>query len=93
MVNPDHPKLKRFGDKHRDYFQFARHLVNEGDFLITEPLPEYKQRQWFKTKALWWAQRNNKVVKTEVVYVLPEENLPGGRAVKVTLTRNYRYKK
>jgi hypothetical protein len=90
-VNPDHPKLKRFGDKHRDYFRFAEHLVNEGDYIVTDILNS-DERNFFRIKVLWWAQRNNKVVKTEVIYLLPEDGKPGGKAMKATLTRNYRYK-
>lgn len=91
-INPDHPRLKRFGDKHRDYFRFAEHLVNEGDYIITEPIATDAQREWFRRKALWWAQRNNKVVKVRVVWVPAEGDKPAGKGMQVTLTRNYRYR-
>ena len=90
MVNPLHPKLERFGDKHRDFYKFGHYLVDEGDFIITEAVTD-KQRDRFMRDVYWWSSRNNKVVKVETTYVFPEGNLPGGKAVKVTLLRNYRY--
>jgi len=91
-VDPDHPRLKRFGDKHRDYFQFARYLVDEGDYVVTEALsPE--QRMWFRRKACDWALRNNKVIQCRVRWVPAEGDKPAGKAMEVTLLRHYRMKR
>lgn len=66
--------------------------MNEGDFIITKPINTFKERRLFVKYVLWWAQYSGKVVKTQTVWVLGNEESPGGKAIKVTLTRNYRAK-
>lgn len=88
-----HWRVKNFKDAYKDYHRFSELLKEEGDFLVTHPMETRDERKRFAWRALWWANRNNKVIKTETVWVRGDETMPSGKGIKVTLTRKYRYKK
>lgn len=84
-------RLRNFGAAYKEYYFLSDHLKEEGDFLICDPMETRAERHAATQYICWWANRNNKVVKIETIWLPATDTSPAGKAIKATLTRNYRY--